>query len=166
MHSRAWNSQEIFLDTHPLWYVPLFPHPPTALNRSCSGSITFHPSLNRTGLGEYPCSSNVSSEPFSLSGLSPCPRAHGKSTRIRTSPKRSNSPGSSWLLDHDRDADGMQVIADLHGGDPENASAKAEFQEIKDRVDFDVSVCCYCSQCRTPTPSSRSGRLGRHALTR
>jgi len=35
----------------------------------------------------------------------------------------------------------MQVIADLHGGDLENASAKAEFQEIKDRVDFDASVC-------------------------
>lgn len=33
----------------------------------------------------------------------------------------------------------MQVIADLHGGDLEDASAKAEFQEIKDRVNFDVS---------------------------
>ena len=34
----------------------------------------------------------------------------------------------------------MQVIADLHGGDLEDASAKAEFREIKDRVNFDVSV--------------------------
>jgi len=34
----------------------------------------------------------------------------------------------------------MQVIADLHGGDLEDVSAKAEFREIKDRVDFDVSV--------------------------
>lgn len=33
----------------------------------------------------------------------------------------------------------MQVITDLHGGDPEDMSAKAEFQEIKDRVNFDVS---------------------------
>jgi hypothetical protein len=33
----------------------------------------------------------------------------------------------------------MQVIADLHGGDLEDTSAKAEFQEIKDRVNFDVS---------------------------
>jgi hypothetical protein len=33
----------------------------------------------------------------------------------------------------------MQVIADLHGGDLEDALAKAEFQEIKDRVNFDVS---------------------------
>lgn len=35
----------------------------------------------------------------------------------------------------------MQVIADLHGGDPEDTSAKAEFQEIKDRVNSDVSCC-------------------------
>lgn len=34
----------------------------------------------------------------------------------------------------------MRVIADLHGGDPNNSKAKAEFQEIKDRVVFDVSA--------------------------
>jgi hypothetical protein len=40
----------------------------------------------------------------------------------------------------------MQVIADLHGGDLEDVSAKAEFQEIKDRVNFDVSYrYSYCS---------------------
>ncbi len=32
----------------------------------------------------------------------------------------------------------MRVIADLHGGDPEDLLAKAEFQEIKDRVIFEV----------------------------
>ena len=32
----------------------------------------------------------------------------------------------------------MRVIADLHGGDPEDLIAKAEFQEIKDRVIFEV----------------------------
>lgn len=32
----------------------------------------------------------------------------------------------------------MRVIADLHGGDPEDLPAKAEFQEIKDRVMFEV----------------------------
>lgn len=42
-----------------------------------------------------------------------------------------------WLIDNDRDTEGMQVIADLHGGDFEDASAKAEFQEIKDRINFD-----------------------------
>ena len=33
----------------------------------------------------------------------------------------------------------MQVIADLHGGDTEDLVARAEFQEIKERVLFDVS---------------------------
>lgn len=40
----------------------------------------------------------------------------------------------SWLIDNDKEADGMRVLADLHGGDPEDMVAKAEFQEIKDRV--------------------------------
>lgn len=43
-----------------------------------------------------------------------------------------------WLIDVDRDTEGMQVLADLHGGDPEDLIAKAEFQEIKDRVIFEV----------------------------
>lgn len=34
----------------------------------------------------------------------------------------------------------MQVIADLHGGDLENEEAKAEFQEIKDKVVSEVCV--------------------------
>lgn len=38
----------------------------------------------------------------------------------------------------DRDEEGMRVISDLHGGDPEDLLAKAEFQEIKDRVMFEV----------------------------
>ncbi|KAI0756710.1 general substrate transporter [Daedaleopsis nitida] len=42
-----------------------------------------------------------------------------------------------WLIDVDRDEEGMRVIADLHGGDPEDIVAKAEFQEIKDRVIFE-----------------------------
>lgn len=32
----------------------------------------------------------------------------------------------------------MRVIADLHGGDPEDGEAKAEFNEIKERVIFEV----------------------------
>ncbi|TFK57052.1 general substrate transporter [Heliocybe sulcata] len=39
-----------------------------------------------------------------------------------------------WLIDVDRDAEGMRVLVDLHGGDPEDVIAKAEYQEIKDRV--------------------------------
>ncbi|EIW86825.1 general substrate transporter [Coniophora puteana RWD-64-598 SS2] len=39
-----------------------------------------------------------------------------------------------WLVDTDNDAAGMRVIVDLHGGDPTNLLAQAEFQEIKDGV--------------------------------
>ena len=34
----------------------------------------------------------------------------------------------------------MKVIADLHGGDPNNATAQAEFREIKDRVIAEVKL--------------------------
>jgi hypothetical protein len=44
----------------------------------------------------------------------------------------------SWLLDVDRDDEGMRVIVDLHGGDPEDLVAKAEFHEIKERVISEV----------------------------
>jgi len=39
-----------------------------------------------------------------------------------------------WLIDTDRNIEGMQVIADLHGGDPDDPTAVAEYQEIKDKV--------------------------------
>lgn len=39
-----------------------------------------------------------------------------------------------WLIDTGKDADGMRVIADLHGGDPNNEAAIAEFQEIRHKV--------------------------------
>ncbi|KAF7320085.1 MFS domain-containing protein [Mycena kentingensis (nom. inval.)] len=39
-----------------------------------------------------------------------------------------------WLIDIDKDDEGMAVIADLHGGDPENIVAIAEFEGIKDKV--------------------------------
>ena len=43
-----------------------------------------------------------------------------------------------WLVDTDRDSEGMRVIADLHGGDLDDPIAKAEFREIKDKVVADV----------------------------
>lgn len=46
-----------------------------------------------------------------------------------------------WLLDTDRDEEGMRVIVDLHGGDPEDVIAKAEFAEIKERVMIEVCRC-------------------------
>jgi len=42
-----------------------------------------------------------------------------------------------WLIDVDRDEEGMQVLVDLHGGDPDDIIANEEFQEIKDRVIFE-----------------------------
>ncbi|KAF8074109.1 hypothetical protein FPV67DRAFT_1480790 [Lyophyllum atratum] len=39
-----------------------------------------------------------------------------------------------WLIDNDKDEDGMRVLADLHGGDMDDPVAKAEFHEIKDKV--------------------------------
>lgn len=36
----------------------------------------------------------------------------------------------------------MQVISDLHGGDPDDIIAKAEFEEIKERVMFEVRATC------------------------
>ena len=38
----------------------------------------------------------------------------------------------------------MRVIADLHGGDPESLLAKTEFQEIRDKVTFEVASNSYC----------------------
>lgn len=44
-----------------------------------------------------------------------------------------------WLIDTDKDDEGMRVIADLHGGDIDDPVAKAEFNEIKEKVLFEVS---------------------------
>jgi hypothetical protein len=42
------------------------------------------------------------------------------------------------LIDTGKDAQGMRVIADLHGGDPNHPKAMAEFEEIKDKVTEEV----------------------------
>ncbi|KAK1233018.1 hypothetical protein PQX77_003820 [Marasmius sp. AFHP31] len=39
-----------------------------------------------------------------------------------------------WLIDTDKDEAGMKILVDLHGGDPEDLGAMAEFREIKDTV--------------------------------
>lgn len=36
----------------------------------------------------------------------------------------------------------MQVIADLHGGNPDDPTAVAEYQEIKDKVLEEVRATC------------------------
>ena len=45
-----------------------------------------------------------------------------------------------WLIDTDQDAAGMRVIVDLHGGDPNDSLAQAEFREIKEKVISEVSL--------------------------
>ncbi|KAF9475076.1 hypothetical protein BDN70DRAFT_884133 [Pholiota conissans] len=39
-----------------------------------------------------------------------------------------------WLVDKGKDEEGMLVLADLHGGDLDGTIARAEFNEIKDKV--------------------------------
>lgn len=47
---------------------------------------------------------------------------------------------SRWLIDTDKDVEGMRVIADLHGGNLDNPVAVAEFQDIKGKVHEEVSM--------------------------
>ena len=49
---------------------------------------------------------------------------------------------TSWLIDNDKDQEGLQVLADLHGGDLNNSVAQAEFKEIRAKVILEV--------CSTP----------------
>ncbi|KAG2011743.1 sugar transporter [Coprinopsis cinerea AmutBmut pab1-1] len=39
-----------------------------------------------------------------------------------------------WLVDSDQDDEGLKVITDLHGDDPDSAAARAEFHDIKRTV--------------------------------
>ena len=59
----------------------------------------------------------------------------------------------SWLIDVDRDDEGMRVIADLHGGDPEDLAAKTEYCEIKERVIAEVLFFGRSSETVTYTDS-------------
>ena len=43
-----------------------------------------------------------------------------------------------WLIDHDRDQEALEILADLHGnGDPNNDLVQLEMTEIKEQVDFE-----------------------------
>ena len=71
----------------------------------------------------------------------------------------------SWLIDVDRDDEGMRVIADLHGGDPEDLAAKTEFREIKERVIAEV-LFFSGSVRQSHILNSLSVRVGRPERTR
>lgn len=45
---------------------------------------------------------------------------------------------TSWLIDNDKDQEGLQVLADLHGGGTNNSVTQAEFREIKVKVFSEV----------------------------
>jgi hypothetical protein len=46
-----------------------------------------------------------------------------------------------------KDAEGLRVIIDLHGGDEQSEMAQAEYREIKDAVMLEVSVIALgCNQ--------------------
>lgn len=56
----------------------------------------------------------------------------------------------------------MRVLADLHGGDLDDIIAKAEFQEIKERVMFDVgSLLSACGVCYADDRVKRESGEGR-----
>ena len=57
-----------------------------------------------------------------------------------------------------KDAEGMRVIADLHGGDSDDPIAVAEFQEIKDKVHEEVRMA-YPPPYIIPGSTSLSGNL-------
>ena len=45
-----------------------------------------------------------------------------------------------WLMDHDREDEALQVLADLHGkGDVNNQLVQLEFEEIRQQVQFERS---------------------------
>ena len=44
----------------------------------------------------------------------------------------------SWLIDNDKDQEGLQVLVDLHGGDLDNSVAQGEFKEIRAKVILEV----------------------------
>jgi hypothetical protein len=58
----------------------------------------------------------------------------------------------SWLIDVGKDAQGLRVIVDLHGGEEQNEMAQAEYTEIKDKVMFEVRK-------RTLKPMKKSDQM-------
>ena len=43
-----------------------------------------------------------------------------------------------WLIDHDRESEALEILADLHGkGDPQNELVQLEFSEIVEQVEYE-----------------------------
>lgn len=69
--------------------------------------------------------------------------SHAGESAVRTPSELSTSVSTifsqSWLIDTGRDDDGLQVLVDLHGGDPDDLKAKVEYNEIRDLVIAEAS---------------------------
>lgn len=64
-----------------------------------------------------------------------------------------------WLIDNDRDAEGLRVIVDLHGGDPQDLIALSEYEEIKERVMLEVCISlCMRGNLLKPAVSAKVAR--------
>lgn len=50
------------------------------------------------------------------------------------------TPPRRYLVDNDRDEEGLKVIADFHDGNLDDPITKAEFAEIKEAILADVSA--------------------------
>jgi hypothetical protein len=111
------------------------------IQTSRSGPIIFALSLTQIYPGVFPFSSNASLVPYSPEELFSYLKAHG--TRDCFSPCHPCilTLVASWLIDNDKDQEGLQVLADLHGGDLNNSVAQAEFKEIRAKVILEV--CFY-----------------------
>lgn len=106
-----------------------------------SGPITFALSLIRICHGVSLSSFNASSVLYSPEDLFSFLKAHG-TYRIhfgRSVPKHLTLV-ISWLIDNNKDQEGLQVLADLHGGDLNNSIAQSEYKEIRAKVILEVNV--------------------------
>lgn len=65
-----------------------------------------------------------------------------------------------WLIDTDKDDEGLRIIADLHGGDLDNPVAKAEYREIKDKVILEVRLIHLFWNITHSSFSGNSGKEG------
>lgn len=59
----------------------------------------------------------------------------------------------------------MRILADLHGGDLDNAVARAEFREIKDKIILEVRQSALLLSALLMIPSQHSGEVGKVART-
>jgi hypothetical protein len=103
------------------------------------GRVTFVLSSTPIFRGGYLFSYNVSLASSLVRW--PCPKAPGRYI-LRALYHPIYQVVSRRLIDADKDAEGMRVIADLDGGNLYDPIVVADFREIKDKVHEEVSTTC------------------------